>query len=87
MIAAKSSPPHALIRTIRGALTGTDPERQAPGDLRPVVSLAGVWLRWWLAELSSITIVIYFGLLPLTALAYARRHRDHREVQCSCVLR
>ncbi len=63
---------HSLLRSIRGAFTGEAPPVKRWAVYGLIVSIAGVWGWWWLAGMSSLTILMFFGLLLLMALAYAR---------------
>ena len=62
----------SLLASLRGALDG----RARPVVRRAVwgliVCIVGTWLWWWLAGMSTPTILAYFGLLFLMALTYAR---------------
>ncbi|MGI5820025.1 MAG: DUF6785 family protein [Armatimonadota bacterium] len=62
----------ALVRTFRDAFAGEGPPVKRWAVCGLLVSIAGVWLWWRLAGMSSITILMYFGLLMMMGLAYAR---------------
>ncbi len=62
----------ALWRTFRGAFTGEAPPVKRFAVYGLIVSIIGTWLWWRLAGMSTITILMFFGLLLLMALAYAR---------------
>jgi len=62
----------ALLRAVRGALSGTGEPAQRRAVWGLVVSILGTWLWWRMAGMSTITIVGFFGLIFLMALSYAR---------------
>lgn len=63
---------HALVRAFRDAFRGEGPAVKRWAVYGFLASIVGVWLWWRVAGMSTITILMFFGLLLLMALAYAR---------------
>jgi hypothetical protein len=61
-----------LAATFREAFTGAGDATRRAAVWGLVLCLLGLWLWWRAAGMSTLTIVVYFGLLLLMALTYAR---------------
>ncbi len=62
----------SLVAAFRGAFTGRGPAVRRWAVWGLLISALGTWLWGWLAGMSTLTIIAYFGLIFLMALTYAR---------------
>ncbi len=63
---------HRLAATFRDAFVGTGDATRRAAVWGLILCLLGLWLWWRAAGMSTLTIVVYFGLLLLMALTYSR---------------
>ncbi len=61
-----------LAKAFRSAFRGGGDALQCWAARGIIVAALGIWLWWWLAGMSTLTIVWFFALIGMIALAYAR---------------